>query len=47
MGKGIGYVMFKEKEDMMKALQDKKMMKFKGRPLRISRAVAPKRREKK
>ena len=47
LGKGIGYVMFATKEEMAKALDEKKEMKFKGRPLRIQRAVAPKRREKK
>jgi nucleolar protein 12 len=47
MGKGIGYIMFSTKEEMIKTLDEKKEMKFKGRPLRIQRAVAPKRREKK
>ena len=47
LGKGIGYIMYSTKEEMMKALQDKKTATFKGRPLRIQRAVAPKRREKK
>ena len=47
LGKGIGYVMFSEKEEMQKALKEKKGMKFRGRELRINRAVEPKRREKK
>lgn len=47
LGKGIGYVMFTTKEAMLKALQDKKTVKYKGRELRVNRAVEPKRREKK
>jgi nucleolar protein 12 len=47
IGKGIGYVMFSSAEEMQKALLDKKGMKFRGRDLRINRAVEPKRREKK
>lgn len=47
LGKGIGYVMFTDKEQMQKALDSKKGLKFKGRELRIKRAVEPKRREKK
>ena len=47
LGKGIGYVMFSNKEEMQKALTEKKGMKFRGRDLRINRAVEPKRREKK
>ena len=39
--------MFDTKESMNKALKDKKDLKFKGRELRIARAVEPKRREKK
>ena len=47
LGKGIGYVMFSSKDSMNKALKEKKDLKFKGRELRIARAVEPKRREKK
>lgn len=47
LGKGIGYVMFSTKEEMQTALDTKKVCKFKGRELRIKRAVEPKRREKK
>lgn len=47
LGKGIGYVMYKNKDDMNKALKEKKDFKFKGRILRVARAVEPKRREKK
>ena len=39
--------MFSTVEEMQKALKDKKAMKFRGRELRINRAVEPKRREKK
>jgi len=47
IGKGIGYIMFSTKEEMLGALTKKKGMKFKHRELRINRAVEPKRREKK
>jgi len=47
LGKGIGYIMFSTKEEMVATLSSKKGMKFKGRELRINRAVEPKRREKK
>ena len=47
VGKGIGYVMYKTKEAMAEALKKKEGAKFKGRPLRVKRAVDPKRREKK
>ena len=47
LGKGIGYVMFKTKEQMQDALKKKIDLKFKGREIRIARAVEPKRREKK
>lgn len=47
IGKGIGYVMFKTKESMQKAIADREGSKFKGRDLRVKRAVDPKRREKK
>lgn len=47
LGKGIGYVMFKAKESMQKAIAEKDGQKFKGRELRVKRAVDPKRREKK
>ena len=47
LGKGIGYIMFSTKEEMVATLTSKKGMKFKGRELRINRAVEPKRREKK
>lgn len=39
--------MFSTKEEMQQTLTEKKDMKFKGRELRINRAVEPKRREKK
>lgn len=47
LGKGIGYIMFSSKEEMQDALNKKRNMRYKGRELRISRAVEPKRREKK
>ena len=47
LGKGIGYVMFKTKEAMQKCIAEKDGAKFKGRELRVKRAVDPKRREKK
>ena len=47
MGKGIGYIMFKTKEAMQKAIKDKDGTKFKNRDLRVKRAVDPKRRDKK
>lgn len=47
LGKGIGYIMFKNKDAMNKALLEKKDLWFKGRTLRVARAVEPKRREKK
>ena len=47
LGKGIGYIMFSTKDEMQKALTDKRSLRFKGRELRIARAVEPKRREKK
>ena len=47
LGKGIGYICYSTKEEMQKALIEKKGMKFRGRDLRINRAVEPKRREKK
>ena len=47
LGKGIGYIMFSTKEEMQKALDTKKNLKFKHRELRVNRAVEPKRREKK
>lgn len=47
LGKGIGYVMYKTKEAMQKAIKEKEGKKFKGRDLRVKRAVDPKRRDKK
>ena len=48
LGKGIGYIMFSSKEEMQAALEKaRKGMRFKGRELRVNRAVEPKRREKK
>lgn len=47
LGKGIGYVMYKTKEGMQAAIKEKDGQKFKGRELRVKRAVDPKRREKK
>ena len=48
LGKGIGYIMFSTKEEMQAALdKSRNGMRFKGRELRVARAVEPKRREKK
>lgn len=48
LGKGIGYIMFSNKEEMKAALDKARPgMRFKQRDLRIARAVEPKRREKK
>lgn len=47
LGKGIGYIMFSTKEEMIDCMTAKKSMRFKGRELRINRATEPKRREKK
>lgn len=47
IGKGIGYVMFAEKEAMRKAVDNMPESRFKGRPLRVKKAVEPKRLEKK
>jgi len=47
IGKGIGYIMFSTKEAMQKAISTKNDSKFKGRPLRVKRAVETKKREKK
>lgn len=41
LGKGIGYVMYKTKEAMQKAIKDLDGAKFKGRELRVKRAVDP------
>ena len=50
LGKGIGYIKFHTKDQMEECLRikgGKDAFKFKGRELRISRAIEPKRREKK
>lgn len=47
LGKGIGYVMFKTKEAMQKAIKEMDGAKFKNRELRVKKAVDPQRREKK
>lgn len=47
IGKGFGYIMFSTKEEMKKAVADKNKSRFKGRDLRVTRAVEPKRLEKK
>jgi nucleolar protein 12 len=47
LGKGIGYVQFEEKTDMRKAIDSLHDQDFKGRKLRIKKAVEPKRLAKK
>jgi len=47
LGKGIGYIMFTEKEACRKAVDNLNGSKFKGRELRVKKAVDPKRLEKK
>lgn len=47
LGKGIGYIMFTEKEACRKAVDTKNGSSFKGRELRVKKAVDPKRLEKK
>ena len=47
IGKGIGYVMFENKEAMRKAVDTKHDSSFKGRKIRVKKAVEPKRLEKK
>jgi len=47
IGKGFGYVMFENKDDMKKAIADFNGTPFKGRELRVKRAVEAKRLEKK
>lgn len=47
IGKGIGYIQFSTKEEMRKAVDTKSGSLFKGRELRVKKAVEPKRLEKK
>jgi len=47
VGKGIGYVMFENKEAMRKAVDTKVDSFFKGRKIRVKKAVDPKRLAKK
>jgi len=47
VGKGIGYVMFTDKESMRKAIDTKNGSKFKGREMRIKKASPPERLDKK
>ena len=47
VGKGIGYVQFSSKEAMREAITEKNGKFFKGRDLRVKKAVAPNRLEKK
>ena len=47
IGKGIGYIMFSDKEAMRKAVDTKHDAKFKGRNMRVKKASDPKRLEKK
>lgn len=47
IGKGIGYVQYATKEEMRKAVETKNKSIFKGRELRVKKAVEPKRLEKK
>lgn len=47
LGKGIGYIMFTEKEACRQAVETKNASSFKGRELRVKKAVDPRRLEKK
>jgi nucleolar protein 12 len=47
LGKGIGYIMFTEKDACRSAVDNKNGSSFKGRELRVKKAVDPKRLEKK
>lgn len=47
VGKGIGYVQFADKESMRECIEKLNDSRFQGRPLRIKKAVEPKRLEKK
>lgn len=47
IGKGIGYVQFKDKLTMRKAIEELHEQRFQGRPLRMKKAVEPKRLDKK
>jgi len=47
IGKGIAYIQFKDKEVMRKVIEEKNNKNFNGRPLRIKKAVEPRRLEKK
>eukprot|EP00347_Sterkiella_histriomuscorum_P017969 403347285 len=47
IGKGIAYVQFKTKEEMRKSIETKNRSLFRGRELRIKKAVEPRRLEKK
>jgi RNA recognition motif-containing protein len=47
IGKGIAYIQFATKSIMRVAIENKNGVRFMGRELRIKKAVAPKRLEKK
>ena len=47
IGKGFAYIMFSSKELMKEAIEKTNGSLFKGRELRIKRAIDPKRLEKK
>ncbi len=47
IGKGFGYIMFANKDDMKKAILERNGQMFKGRELRVKKAVEAKRLEKK
>lgn len=47
IGKGIGYIQFNNKESMRHCIDELNDKKFMGRPLRMKKAVEPKRLEKK
>jgi nucleolar protein 12 len=47
IGKGFGYIMFANKDDMKKAILEMNGSMFKGRELRVKKAVEAKRLEKK
>ena len=47
VGKGIGYIQFTDKESMRQCIEDCHEAKFMGRPLRVKKAVEPKRLDKK
>jgi RNA recognition motif-containing protein len=47
VGKGIGYVQFNDKESMRQCIDELNNERFMGRPLRMKKAVEPRRLEKK